>query len=126
MLCFLKGSGAQFALETTLPRPKKAPRGAKSQAVRDYLKANKDAGPSAVVAALKAQRLTVSIAMVSQIKAKMGLSRKRRRRQSARATSSANLAGTISVNDLVRAKKLVDEIGAERARDAIDTLTQLL
>ena len=106
-----------------MARPKKSPRGAKSQAVRDYLTANKDAGPSAVVAALKEQGLSVSIAMVSGIKAKMGLSKKRRRRKVARATANGN--GRLSVDDLLRAKKLIDEIGAARAKEAIDALAKL-
>src|SRR5687768_13689926 len=109
-----------------MARPKKAPRGAKSQAVRDYLKANKDAGPTAVVAALKEQGLSVSTAMVSGIKAKIGLSKRRRRRKVARAGASANGNGHLTVDDLLRAKKLVDEIGAERAKEAIEALAKLV
>ena len=108
-----------------MARPKKAPRGAKSQAIRDYLAANTDAGPTAVVAALKEQGLSVSTPMVSTIKAKMGLGKKRRRRRVARAAASVNGAGRLSVDDLLRAKKLVDEIGAERAKEAIEALAKL-
>jgi len=74
--------------------------------------AKKGAAPSAVVAARKEQGLSVSLPMVSAIKAKMGLG-KRRSRKVARATA-ANGNGRLSVNDLLRAKKLVDQIGAER------------
>ena len=107
-----------------MARPKKAPRGAKSQAVRDYLSANKDAGPSAVVAALKEQGVSVSLPTVSAIKAKMGLSKKRRRRKAARGALANGSVG-LSVDDLLRAKKLVDQIGAERAMEAIEALARL-
>ena len=108
-----------------MARPKKARRGAKSQAIRDYLAANQDAGPSAVVAALKEQGLVVSTQMVSGIKAKMGLGKKRRRRKGVRTTASVNGADRLSMEDLLRAKKLVDEIGAERAKEALDALASL-
>lgn len=108
-----------------MARSKKAPRGAKSQAIRDYLTANKDAGTATVVAALKEQGLSVSTPTVSAIRAKMGLGKKRRRRKVARAAAAANGAGRLSVDDLLRAKKLVDEIGAERAREAIAALAKL-
>lgn len=107
-----------------MARPKKAPRGAKSQAVRDYLTANKDAGPTAVMAALKTQGLSVSTAMVSGIKAKMGLTKKRRRRK-ATGAASTTANGHLSIDDLVRAKKLVDQIGGERAREALEALAKL-
>jgi len=106
-----------------MARPKKAPRGAKSQAVRDYLTANKDAGPSAVVAGLKEQGVAVSLPTVSAIKAKMGLSKKRRRRKVVRAAAPAN--SHLTVEDLLRAKKLVDEIGAQRAKEALEALAKL-
>jgi len=60
----------------------------------------------------------ISTAMVSGIKAKMGLSKKRLRRKVARATSANGSVG-LSVNDLLRAKKLVDQIGAEQARERL-------
>lgn len=54
-------------------------RGAKTRAVRQYLKDNKGAMPKAVVAALAEQGISVSPNMVSITKAKMGIRRAKRR-----------------------------------------------
>ncbi len=55
------------------------PRGAKSAAIRQYLKAHKSARPKEVVAALKAQGTEVSPNMVSIIRAKAGVKKARRK-----------------------------------------------
>jgi hypothetical protein len=59
-------------------RPKPAPHGAKSEAVRAYLKKNNRALPKEVVAALKKQGVDVSPNLVSIIRAKAGVRRARR------------------------------------------------
>ena len=94
----------------------KKKRGNKSQAIRDYLSANKDAKPRDVVAALKEQKISVSSQMVSTIKLKMG-------QKGAKRTTPNGEA--ISLNDLLQAKKLVDQFGIEKAKAAIATLAKL-
>ena len=53
-------------------------RGAKSAAVREYLKANKRAKPKEIVAALKAQGINVSTNLVSVIRATAGIKKAKR------------------------------------------------
>src|SRR5687768_14180545 len=101
-----------------MARPKKAVRGAKSQAIRDHFASNKKATSAEVAAALKEQGISVSSQMVSNIKGKLGLTTKRRRRQVAVASRNGN--GRLSIDDLMKASKLVKEIGAERAKEAIN------
>jgi len=56
----------------------KQERGARSEAIREYLKSHPEAGPKTIIADLKASGVTVSAALVSRIKyGKVGASGKR-------------------------------------------------
>jgi hypothetical protein len=99
----------------------KAGRGEKSQAVRDYLKANKKAKASDVVSALGEKGIKVSTAMVYALKARKKMGRRRRQ------ASANGQAMTMSISHLLAAKKLVREVGGvAEARAAIDAFAKLL
>ena len=84
--------------------------------------------PRDVVAALNEQGIAVSPAQVSQVLKGMGLKRRRRGRKPAamggRATSSTS--GSLSLENLLAAKRLVDQLGSvEAAKQAVDALARL-
>jgi len=95
----------------------------KSAAIRDFLSKNPDAKPKRVVEILADRSVAVSAAFVSQVKLKMKqgnpLSRSKRTKQ------TGNSAGQFSEADLLEAKRLVDKIGLEKAREAIELLAKL-
>lgn len=96
-------------------------RGAKSQAIRDYLTHNPEAAPKEVIEALKGQKLKVTSQMVSTIRTKMTGKKVKRRKKRKGAP-----ADMVSMETLLKAKKLIAEMGSlEMAREAIDALAKL-
>lgn len=94
--------------------------GAKAQAVRDALTANPDASAMDVVAELKAKRMKVTPQVVYAVKARMGKGKKRRGRKAA----SSN--GAFTIDNLILAKKLAEQLGGvEKAKAIIDALSKL-
>lgn len=94
-------------------------RGAKSQAIRDYLATHPNAAPKEVVAAVKEQGIKVSSQMVSTLKAKGSGNGPRK----AKATRNGQ---ALSIETLVRAKQLAQEFGGlESARSALAALASL-
>ena len=103
-----------------MARPKKSPRGTKSQAIREYLAANKKAKASEVVAALAEKGIAVSAPMVYSLKARKKMGKRRRK-----AEASGQTVG-LSISGLLAAKRFVDEAGSmEEARRALDALAKL-
>jgi hypothetical protein len=103
-----------------MARPKKQPRGAKSQAIRDYLAANKKAKASEVVSALAEKGITISPTAVYNLKARRKMSKRR-----SKAEANGQVVG-LSIDHLLAAKKLVDTVGGvQQAREAIDALAKL-
>lgn len=97
----------------------KAKRGAKSAAIREYLAANPGTKTKDVVAALKLNKIRVSAQMVSTLKGKVGSGASKRR--------VAAKSGSPSIEDLVEAKKLADQLGGvDKAKAAIAVLAKLL
>jgi hypothetical protein len=102
-------------------RSKKSEHGSKSQAIREYLSANKKAKAGEVVEALAAKGITVSAAAVYNLKARKSMGKKR---SQARASGQAV---TLSITHLLAAKKLVDEVGGiAEAQEAITALGKLV
>lgn len=102
----------------------------KTQAVKNYLAANPEAGPTEISAALKAQGIDVSTNYVSNIKLKMGIKKKRRKQKAAAseavASSPAVAEDQISLSALLEAKKLIEKLGGvDAAKRAILALAQL-
>lgn len=85
-------------------------RGARSKAVRDYLAKNPKDSPQKVVSALKDKGVEVSLGLVSVIKYSKG--------------SKLGSLGT-TADTLLQTKRLVDAIGFDKARMALDVLEKL-
>jgi hypothetical protein len=105
--------------------PANQPEVNKSQAIRNYLKANRKAMPKAVVEALKAQGVDVTPQMVSTVKFTM--KKKKGGKQAAGGRKSASGNGEmVSVSALLDAKKLVEKLGSfEKAKTALEALGKL-
>ena len=142
-----KASSAPVEAKKTPPKPKKAkkpvakkksaPKKAavsKSDEVRKLAKELQAKGekvrPVTIVNALKARGITVAAPQVSMVLKKMGL--KRRKRRSSAGTSAARPGvkkaskSQLSVDDLLKAKKMAQEFGgAENLVNAISALVEL-
>lgn len=119
----------------------------KSAAIREYLDSNPAAKPREIVDALKAQGVEVTPAFVSTIKSKSGggaAPKKRRGRPARAAAAAATPARTrratsrpaagraaapsdsVSVDSLIRAKRLAEELGGvDKARAALSALEKI-
>jgi len=105
----------------------------KSQAIREYLEQNANAAPKDVAAALQGQGVRVSSQLVSNVKTMMGRRAKRgrgaaRRKTTRRTTGRGGRVGvaSISVQDLMDAKRVVEQVGSvEAVRKALDALESL-
>lgn len=116
----------------------------KSQMIRDYYEANPSARPLEVAAAMQEQGLNVTAQFVSTVKSNSKKSKKTGRRgrpagssskqvPATKATKNAPAAakrsaasGEVSLDSLLNAKKLINEMGGiENARNALTVLEQL-
>lgn len=100
-------------------------RGAKTQAVRDYLSANPEASPKMVVEGLKEKGVKVKVTLVNSIKyGKRSKSAKGRRKTTGAGRKHG--AGPVTVEQLIEVKRLADSLGGgDRVRSALDALDQL-
>ncbi|EMI56532.1 hypothetical protein [Rhodopirellula sallentina] len=108
----------------------------KSQAIRDYCSANPKAKPLEVAEAMKAQGIDVTAQFVSTVKSNSKKSKTTRGRKavSKKAVKKAtrrgprtSAASEVSLDSLLNAKKLVEEMGGvEDARNALSVLEQLM
>ena len=101
----------------------------KADQIRDAARGmKKPIRPRDIVSLLKEQGIDVSRTQVSQVLAKMGMKRKRKGRRKAAVGISARSTNTnsISIDDLVAAKKLVSQVGSiEKVREALAALSRL-
>lgn len=109
----------------------------KSLAIRDYLTANPDAKPKEIVGAMKSKGLKVSAQFVSTVKSNSktkGPAKRPGRPAGAKSKTtlvrksavSRGGSDTVSVNSLLKLKKVVQEIGSiEEAKSALDALQKL-
>ncbi len=88
---------------------KKKPSINKSQAIRDYLKAKPEAGPTEVVRELKKKGIKITPALVSNVKKAMngGISTGKRGPKPGRRAAGDK----VSINDLLTAKDFADSVG---------------
>ena len=93
----------------------------KSAAIRDILTKDPDGKPQGIVRVLADQGVRVSAAFVSQVKLKM---KQRVAARKTKRTSSPGI-GQFTDTDLMAAKRLVDKIGIEKARAAVELLAKL-
>jgi hypothetical protein len=106
----------------------------KSQAIREYLANNPNAPPKDVAEALRAQGIRVSSQLVSNVKTMRG-TRGRRAGRPAAAGRGAGRRGarrgragadSISVQNLLDAKRVIEQVGSvEAVRKALDALESL-
>lgn len=107
-----------------------AARGSKAAAIRSAAQSlGKTVRPRDVIAQLKEQGVTVTSAQVSTVLKSMGMRRKRRGRkgQASVGARKASAGSTqISIDNLIAAKKLVEQLGGvEQAKTAISALARL-
>ena len=108
-----------------------AERGQKAEAIRQTAKSlGKKVRPRDVIATLKEQGIEVSSAQVSTVLKTMGMKRKRRGRKprsvAAAAPRAASRSEAILIEDLLAAKKLVEQLGSvEAASQALSALAKL-
>ncbi len=107
-------------------------RGQKAEAIRTAARSfGKKVRPKDVIAMLKEQGIVVSSAQVSQTLKAMGMRRTRRGRKArvgavAAAPRVASRLGSIAIDDLIAAKKLVNQLGSvEAATQALAALAKL-
>lgn len=109
----------------------------KSQAIRDYYDANPKAKPKEVAEELGKQGVSVTPQFVSTIrstskKKKKGTGRRGRPPGTGRKTAStprksSASSNEVSVDSLVKAKKMVDQVGSvDEAKAALDALSKLM
>lgn len=114
----------------------------KSAMIREYYLKNSDAKPSEIVSWLAKKGITVSAQQVSTTRMnaiKSGLlpagnsmvkvvGRRRRGRPAGTTKNAAvvNSGDAVSVEALVGAKKLIEQVGMENVKNAISTLEQIL
>ena len=92
----------------------------KSAAIRDVLTKDPTGKPQAVAQALADQGVQVSAAFVSQVKLKM----KQRGESEPKRENGAGISQFESA-ELMEAKRLVDKLGVEKARAAVELLARL-
>ena len=112
----------------------------KSQAIRDYLAEHPDAKASTIRPALAERGIDVSLALVGQIKQRMkesggsGISTSPAKKRTVKKKSAGRKAtrkkatsrNALSAENLVEAKKLVDDLGGiDQARQALKYLEKL-
>jgi hypothetical protein len=98
--------------------------GTKADAIRQAAQGMpKPIRPRDVIAALAQQGITVSNAQVGQVLKGMGMKRRRRGRRAMRVEM---VASTLTLESLLAAKKLVNQLGSvEAAKTAVDALAKL-
>ena len=95
-----------------------------SQLVRDYKSQHKRSKPKDIAAALNAQGTKISAQYVSTI---LSNARRKKGRKGRRAAVAASNGGGLDVAQLVKAKKVVDQLGGiDEAKKMIDALARIL
>ncbi len=103
-----------------------------SAAIREYLEANSNVGPTAAAEAISKQLgKKVSATYVSNIKSTMNGGSKKKGRKGTRrgrtaafvgTASRASSNGTVELKTIVAVKELLASVGADKARQLIDLL----
>ncbi len=101
--------------------------GTKAEAIRDVAKGmEKPFRPRDVRDVLATQGIDASTTQIGQVLRSMGMKRKRRRKAAVGAAAPAVASNGLSINDLVAAKKVVEQVGSvEKVREALAALARL-
>jgi hypothetical protein len=101
-------------------------RGAKTQAVRDYIAAHPEANPKAIVEGLGEQGMKVKVTLVNGIKYNKSRRTGKRRSLVARAAARRTSMRGVTIEQLLEVKRFADSVGgADQVRHALDMLEQL-
>ena len=101
-------------------------RGAKTQAVRDYIAEYPDANPKAIVEGLGAQGMKVKITLVNGIKYNKSRRVGKRRSPVAHAAARRTSLRGVTIEQILEVKLFADSLGgADQLRHALDMLEQL-
>ena len=101
-------------------------RGAKTQAIRDYIAENPDANPKAIVAGLQVRGITVKLGLANNVKYSKRSKTQKRRAPIVHAAARMTTSPAMTFEQLVAVKKLADSLGgADNLRAALDALAQL-
>lgn len=123
-----KGRKKKAAATKTAPKASGG-HGEKAEAIRAAAKSiGGKVRPRDVISMLAEQGIEVSSAQVSTTLKKMGMRKTKRGRKPGRPAASARAAvsGSISIDDLIAAKKLVEQLGSvEAASQALSALAKL-
>ncbi|HUY35811.1 MAG TPA: hypothetical protein VMV69_23915 [Pirellulales bacterium] len=130
---------SRYGLKTSRKKPGRKPqaamasthgtRGTKADAIREIAKSvPKPFRPRDVRAVLAEQGIAATTTLIGKVLRSMGMKRKRRRKTivvgAARAVSAHS--ASVSIDDLVAAKKLVGQIGSiEKVKEALAALARL-
>ena len=112
----------------TPPAEAKPVRGAKTAAIKQALKTHKNNSPKEIAELLTASGLPTTAGQVSNIKSLLAKKRKAKAAPAAEEAAGPVVAkDAVSVALLVKAKKLVQELGGvKEARTALNALAQLM
>jgi hypothetical protein len=98
----------------------------KSEKIREYLGEHRRAKPAQVVEALAEQGVAVNAQYVSMVRGSMKKRKKKRGPKAAATTATAGGSNQFSLNTLVHAKRLADQLGGvTKAKEALDALARL-
>lgn len=112
---------------TPIEAAPETPRGTKTAAIKAALKANPKKGPTEIAELLKADGWDVTAQRVSVVKSAMKKGKKKAAPAAASDTAPVVPKDAVSVGLLVKAKKLVKELGGvKEAKNALNALAQLL
>lgn len=124
-----KGRKKKAAAAKAVSRKGAGERGEKAEAIRAAARSiGGKVRPRDVIAMLVEQGIEVSSAQVSTTLRKMGMRKTKRGRKPGRPAASTGAAHSrsISIDDLIAAKKLVEQLGSiEAASQALSTLAKL-
>lgn len=115
-------------VETALVEAKPV-RGAKTKAIKAALKAHKDKSPKEIAEIVSAAGIPTTAGQVSNVKSILAAKKKAKKAAPAAAPEAAPALAkdAVSVALLVKAKKLVQELGGvKEARTALNALAQLM
>jgi hypothetical protein len=96
----------------------------KSQAIRDYMKANPKASPKETSEALTQQGIKVTAAFVSTVKTQA--KNKRQAKKKAAPAAKPAISDKVSISTLVQAKKMAEQLGGvDKAKATLEALAKL-
>jgi hypothetical protein len=120
-----------------MAKKSKMPRGMKTQAVSEYLAANPEAGPTAIIAGLKKQGITITMSHASNIKSKLNLAaagKKKAKRRATKVTAAVEAPlviekpanGTITLEQVKKVALTIKSLGGLKyVSEVLDVIKEM-